>query len=119
MSHKAGAMGRSWHNGKQDDAPGAVGLGLNFDEQWSRAMDIDPKFVFVTGWNEWIAGRYTRWSKYADADCHIPGGLFVDQYTQEYSRDIEPMRGGHGDNYYYQLAARVRQFNCVRALPLA
>lgn len=28
---------------------------------------------------------------------------FIDQYNQEYSRDIEPMKGGHGDNYYYQL----------------
>ncbi len=119
MAHKAGAMGRSWHNGAKDAREGAVDLGLNFDEQWRRALDVDPKFVFVTGWNEWIAGRYTEWSKYKDTDCYHPGGLFVDQYTHEYSRDCEPMRGGHTDTYYYQLASWVRRFKGVRPLPQA
>jgi hypothetical protein len=119
MSHKAGAMGRSWHQGREDRRPGAVDLGLNFQEQWQRALECNPSFIFVTGWNEWIAGRYTQWSKYTDADCYYPGGLFVDEYTQEYSRDCEPMRGGHGDNYYYQLAAWVRRFKGVRERPLA
>ncbi|GMU92479.1 MAG: hypothetical protein AMXMBFR4_15370 [Candidatus Hydrogenedentota bacterium] len=119
MSHKAGAMGRSWHNGAKDPRPEAVGLGLNFEEQWKRALEADPKFVFVTGWNEWVAGRYTQWSTYTDADAYYKGGLFVDQYTQEYSRDCEPMRGGHTDNYYYQLASWVRRFKGVRQHPLA
>ncbi len=114
MSHKRGAMGRSWHEGKLDNRPGTVNLGLNFDEQWRRALAVNPKFVFVTGWNEWIAGRYNEWSSYKDSDCYFPGGLFVDEYTQEYSRDCEPMRGGHRDNYYYQLAAWVRRFKGVR-----
>ncbi len=49
-----------------------------------------------------------------------PGGtFFVDQYNQEYSRDIEPMRGGHGDNYYYQMVAAIRRFKGVRAIPPA
>ncbi|MCL4181007.1 MAG: hypothetical protein KJ072_25090 [Verrucomicrobia bacterium] len=119
MSHRAGAMGRSWHQGGRDARPGAVNLGLNFDEQWSRALEVDPRFVFVTGWNEWIAGSYTEWSKYTDGDCYHPGGLFVDQYTQEYSRDCEPMRGGHTDNYYYQLASWVRRFKGVREPTMA
>ncbi len=119
MSHRAGAMGRSWHGGRRDARPGAVDLGLNFDEQWARALKADPWFVFVTGWNEWTSGRYDRWSTYTDADCRHPGGLFVDQYTQEYSRDVEPMRGGHGDNYYYQLAAWVRRYKGVRERPAA
>jgi hypothetical protein len=119
MSHKTGAMGRSWHEGRKDSRPGAVDLGLNFQEQWQRALEANPKFIFVTGWNEWIAGRYTRWSHYTDAECYYPGGVFVDEYTQEYSRDCEPMRGGHGDDYYYQLAAWVRRFKGVRERPLA
>ena len=82
-------------------------------------MEIDPRFIFVTGWNEWIAGRYAKWSSYTDADCYYPGGLFVDEYTQEYSRDCEPMRGGHGDNYYYQLASWIRKYKGVRERPLA
>ncbi|HQH71189.1 MAG TPA: hypothetical protein PK360_03830, partial [bacterium] len=91
MSHKTGAMGRSWHNGAKDTREGAVNWGLNFDEQWIRTLEVNPKFIFVTGWNEWTAGRYMEWSKYKDTDCYYPGGLFVDEYTQEYSRDCEPM----------------------------
>lgn len=119
MSDKLGAMGRSWHQGARDERAGAVNWGYNFDEQWRRALAVNPRFIFVTGWNEWIAGRYTRWSHYTDADCYYPGGLFVDEYTQEYSRDCEPMRGGHGDNYYYQLAGWGRRFKGVRERPRA
>ncbi|MCC6699442.1 MAG: hypothetical protein IT365_27705 [Candidatus Hydrogenedentes bacterium] len=119
MAHKRGAMGRSWHNGAMDTREGAVNLGLNFEEQWQRAMEVDPQFIFVTGWNEWVAGRYTEWSTYVDEDCYYPGGLFVDQYTQEYSRDCEPMAGGHTDNYYYQLASWVRRFKGARPIPTA
>ena len=119
MSHKQGAMGRSWHQGAKDLRPGAVNLGLNFDEQWRRAAEIDPKFIFVTGWNEWIAGRFMEWSVYTEQDAYFPGGLFVDQYDHEYSRDCEPMAGGHTDNYYYQLAGWVRRFKGVRPLPKA
>ncbi|MCC6487612.1 MAG: hypothetical protein IT364_08945 [Candidatus Hydrogenedentes bacterium] len=119
MAHKRGAMGRSWHNGAKDSREDAVNLGLNFDEQWNRAIEVNPKFIFVTGWNEWVAGRYTEWSTYVDEDCYYPGGLFVDQYTREYSRDCEPMAGGHTDNYYYQLASWVRRFKGVRPIPTA
>lgn len=119
MSHRQGAMGRSWHGGARDKREGAVNLGLNFDEQWRRAVAVDPRFVFVTGWNEWIAGRYTKWHIYTDQDAYFPGGLFVDQYNQEYSRDCEPMAGGHTDNYYYQMAAWIRRYKGVRPQPMA
>jgi hypothetical protein len=104
------ARGRSFHDGREDTAPGAVSRGLNFQEQWKRAFELDPPFVMVTGWNEWIAGRWGQ-----------PGGpiVFVDQYSQEYSRDIEPMRGGHGDNYYCQLVANVRRWKGVPTPPKA
>lgn len=119
MSHRRGAMGRSWHNGAKDPREGAVHLGLNFDEQWRRAIEVDPQFIFVTGWNEWVAGRFTKWHIYTDQDAYFPGGLFVDQYNHEYSRDCEPMAGGHTDNYYYQLASWIRHFKGVRPMPAA
>jgi hypothetical protein len=40
----------------------------------------------------------------------------VDQFSREFSRDIEPMEGGHGDNYYYQLISNIRRFKGVREL---
>jgi hypothetical protein len=93
-----------------ESAPDAVNHGYNFQEQWQRAFDLTPPFVMVTGWNEWIAGRWGQ-----------PGGplVFVDQFDQANSRDIEPMRGGHGDNYYWQLVANVRRFKGAPALPSA
>ena len=104
------ARGRSFHDGARDTAPGALDRGGNFQEQWKRAFELDPPFAMVTGWNEWIAGR---WGK---ADTSVE---FVDQFDREYSRDIEPMKGGHGDNYYYQLAANVRRYKGISAIPKA
>lgn len=104
--------GRSFHEGKQPDAAGTDSTGRNVQEQWSRALRMDPPVVFVTGWNEWIAGRFQHPSGfYGDGPV-----TFVDQFNQEYSRDIEPMHGGHGDLFYYQFAGFVRRFKGVRPL---
>ena len=81
---------------------GAVNYGYNFQEQWERALELDPEFIFITGWNEWMAGRYAEWQGITNA--------FPDEFNQECSRDIEPMKGGHGDNYYYQMVANIRRF---------
>ena len=105
------AQGRSFHHGATDSRPDAVRLGLNVTEQWQRALAEDPRFIFVTGWNEWIAGRFAEFNR-----IKLPV-MFVDQFDHEHSRDIEPMRGGHGDDYYYQFVSFVRQYKGVRALP--
>ena len=104
------ARGRSYHDGRIDPEPDAVKHGYNFQEQWQRAFELDPPFVMVTGWNEWIAGRFGD-----------PGKplVFVDQFTQETSRDIEPMQGGHADHYYWQMVANLRRFRGVPAPPTA
>jgi len=114
MSHKAGARGRSWHDGARDSRPDAVAIGLNIAEQWRRALELDPSFIFITGWNEWVAGRFNKWYKYTGADSYYPDALFVDQYNHEYSRDIEPMAAGHTDSYYYQMVEYIRRFKGVR-----
>lgn len=106
-----GARGRSFHQGATDPRPSAGLHGLNFAEQWERALREDPRFVFVTGWNEWIAGRFAEFN-----GVKLPV-MFVDQFDQEHSRDIEPMRGGHGDNYYYQLAGYLRRYKGARSVP--
>ena len=104
------ARGRSFHDGKQNISPGSVNYGYNFAEQWQRALRLDPPFVMVTGWNEWTAGKYSR-----------PGlpVVFVDQFDEEFSRDIEPVTGLHNDNYYYELVANVRRYKGTLAGPAA
>lgn len=139
--HPLSNIGRSFHDGVQPetdryDVTPDTDKGLYFAEQWSRALEVDPEFVFVTGWNEWTAGQMTRrhedydeemrqWDFFPGANCGKGGrkiemgeSYFIDQYNQEYSRDIEPMKGGHGDNYYYQLMAAVRRYKGV-AEPVA
>lgn len=106
-----GAHGRSWHQGARDTRPGAVRLGLNFEEQWRRALEVDPRVLFITGWNEWIAGRFAEFN-----GVKRPV-MFVDQFDQEHSRDIEPMRGGHGDDYYWQFVSWVRRYKGTRPEP--
>lgn len=101
------ARGRGFHDGKMDVSPDAMSRGANFAEQWRRALELDPPFVMVTGWNEWIAGRFQPMK-------------FVDQFDEQFSRDIEPMKGGHGDNFYYQLVAGIRRYKgCNAVAPVA
>lgn len=113
MSHRDGAMGRSWHKGARDMSANAVAYGHNFAEQWSHALELDPEFVFITGWNEWVAGHFDKWYKYTGKDSYYPDAIFVDQYDHEYSRDVEPMKGGHMDSYYYQMVGSIRRFKGV------
>ncbi len=108
-----GARSRNWHMGANDPRPNAVNEGLNFAEQFERALKEDPQFIFITGWNEWIAGRF---AEFAGVKQPV---MFVDEFNQERSRDIEPMRGGHGDDYYYQMIAFIRRYKGVRKPPAA
>lgn len=80
----------------------AVYYGLNFQQQWDYAIECDPDFIFVTGWNEWLAGRHSEWQGTENA--------FPDQFSAEHSRDIEPCAGELKDYYYYQLVANIRRF---------
>ncbi|MEY3479281.1 MAG: hypothetical protein RIQ71_56 [Verrucomicrobiota bacterium] len=104
------ARGRGFSKGKQDPSIGAIQRGLNFQEQWDYALKIDPKFVMITAWNEWVAGlthsMQTPW-----VQC--------DGFNEEFSRDIEPMKGGFGDNFYYQAVGNIRRFKGVPEIPKA
>ena len=130
--HPTTGIGRSDHGGVEPphDRYGLTpdrAKGLYFGEQWERALTVDPPFVFVTGWNEWIAQRFTAGpSGGGFLGQHIAPGatFFVDEYNEEFSRDIEPMRdtrhgldGGHGDDYYYQLVGFIRRYKGVRPVP--
>jgi hypothetical protein len=72
---------------------------------------VDPEFIFITGWNEWVAGRAEEWQGVTNA--------FPDQFNDYFSRDIEPSRGQLKDHYYYQMVSYIRRFKGTRALPEA
>lgn len=112
-THPISNIGRSYHDGKEPAyTPETTASGAFFAEQWKRVFEVDPEFVFITGWNEWIAMRMTDGASQYMTGKRIQKGdtYFVDQYNEEFSRDIEPMRGGFGDNYYYQMADFIRRY---------
>lgn len=117
-------IGKSFHQGK----PGSISKegvsqktkqGLYFDEQWKRGLKVNPGVIFVAGWNEWIAQRFinradpsarTKAANFLGKPLKPGQTFFVDLYNEEYNRDIDPMKGGYSDNYYYQLVANIRRF---------
>ena len=103
-----GSYGRSFSQRKGFD-PRVDGYlyGWNFQEQWDRAFEVEPELVFITGWNEYIAGQWLP----KDGWTGDPFS-FVDQFDWGHSRDIEPNKGwgDKGDVYYMQLINNVRKF---------
>lgn len=101
---ETGDRSRNWNgtcnlewNGETD----AWRYGYNFARQWQVALEKSPDMVFVTGWNEWISGLGVR----SDGTISL-----IDNANINNSRDIEPMSGGYGDNYYLQMCYYIAQF---------
>ncbi len=89
----------------RDCSENAVLYGANLKEQFEYALEEDPELIFITGWNEWIAGRFDCWQGVVNA--------FPDEFSPEYSRDIEPSAGILKDHYYYQMTDYIRKFKGV------
>ncbi len=105
MSLGQNVIGRTWTSRGYDTRENALLYGACFAEQWENAIAIDPKVVFVTAWNEWVAMRIQNWPAASGYN-----NCFVDQYNAEFSRDCEPSNGVLKDHYYYQLADYIRQY---------
>ena len=106
MSLGENIIGRTWTSRGYDTRENAILYGACLAEQWENAIAVDPKIVFVTAWNEWVAMRIDNWP----ASPEQYQNCFVDQYNAEFSRDCEPSAGILKDHYYYQLVDYVRQF---------
>lgn len=103
--------GRSYRNGSYGNPETDIVHGYNFQEQWDYALKQDVSFIFITGWNEWVAGR---WGSTDDNPEH---SYFCDQASPEYSRDIEPtFTAGIKDNYYMQMIANIRRYKGMNTL---
>jgi len=100
---------RSWHNGVNDPAENAYLYGYNFEEQFEYAYQCNPDIIFITGWNEWFAQRQRKWLT-MEGQPHTDPIILVDNADANNSRDIQPMKGGYGDNYYMQMVQYIRKF---------
>ncbi|MGB5983194.1 MAG: hypothetical protein WBG46_13720 [Nonlabens sp.] len=119
-----GLYGTSRSNGKQPPVnefyvTEITGQGAHFQEQWDRALEVDPQVVMVTQWNEWLAQRFIWDGKlkhkgYAGRPIEKGDTYFVDAFTEEFNRDMAPMKDGHSDNYYYQLVSNIRKFKGIQ-----
>ena len=84
--------------------------GIFMYSQWYHAFKERPKVVSITWWNEWTAQRIPM----SDGKTYH----FTDNYNQEYSRDIEPMKGGHGDQYYLWMKEYIRSYRALEDCPV-
>ncbi len=82
-----------------------------FRAQAGRALEFDPHFVYVDGWNEWTAAIQNQWGQFPIA--------FVDTFDTNDSRDFEPTKGQIKDDYYNLLVDFVRKYKGVRPAPAA
>lgn len=82
-----------------------------FREQTAQALDTDPAFIYIDGWNEYTAIRQREYNGFVNS--------FVDTYDDENSRDFEPSAGALGDDYYLLLCDFIRKYKGVRPAPLA
>ncbi|MGI6135128.1 MAG: hypothetical protein ACOYD8_05600, partial [Petrimonas mucosa] len=106
--------GRSYRNGEMGNPETDIFWGYNFQEQWDYALEQDLPFIFITGWNEWVAGRW------GSTDNNPEHSYFCDQASPEYSRDIEPtLTAGLKDNYYMQMIANIRKYKGMSQIPQA
>ena len=104
MSQGAGTNhGRGFNYTTYQNDEASCEEGTNVEGQWKTVFDNYDKVnnVFVTGWNEWIA------QKMADGTGSV---FFVDTFNEPYSRDMEMMKGGYGDNFYLQFTRNIKKY---------
>ncbi len=106
---------RTYTSKGYDTRENAELYGANFAEQFEYALEVDPEFIFITGWNEWVAIRQESWPP---NDLAIKNA-FADQFSDRASRDVEPTKGRLKDHYYYQMVNYIRQYKGTNKIPAA
>ena len=108
MSDTVGSWGRGYDHKLCYNDDENFRKGINYEQEWETAISEKnkAKYVFVTGWNEWVAGKLKD----------SAGTYFmVDTFNEEFSRDIEPCKNGFGDNVYMQTIRNLRNYKCTQA----
>jgi len=96
--------GRGWDPVQKKNIPENAEKGTFFQSQWDYAIEFDPPVVAVGGWNEWVALK----QPYDGEE------MLCDAASLEFSRDIEPMKGGYEDAFYVQLIMNLRRYKADR-----
>ena len=92
------------------------GRGLFFQSAWDKALKAAPPITLVTGWNEWTASVWDTPGVVMLGRKTVAGqGHIVDEFNPQFNRDLEPMTGDYGDNYFWQFVANVRRLKGMDA----
>ncbi len=124
MTDMQNSHGRGWtpvsYNESRDEWRGRNDhdnwrKGPNFQAQWDTVLNMtaeekkaDARFVFLTGWNEWVAQKI----RISENNYYM-----VDTYNPEYSRDLEPSRSdGMKDYFFLQTVMNIHSDNYNAAI---
>lgn len=108
-----GASDGRYYHSFDSTTPVVIGRegGKTFYTSWQKVFENHPKIAMISSWNEWGAQRVN------DANALCQDKCFTDQYNTEYSEDIEPMIGGHGEQYYQWLIQYVNDYKSHNSCP--
>ncbi len=95
--------GRGYDPIKKVNVSANVAKGSFYQATWDTALKSNASMVFIGEWNEWCSSKQMWDGEY----------MLCDEVNEEYSRDIEPMKGGFGDNFYMQTIQNIRKFKGV------
>ena len=97
-----GNWGRGYDVNTGENKHEDIYRGTFFQSEWEtvHSSDPQPEIIMVTGWNEWIAYKQPYGGEY----------MLCDNVDMEYSRDIEPMKGGYEDAYFIQMINNIRRY---------
>ena len=95
--------GRGWDPIKKNNNKDKVDVGGFFQWQWDNALKVDPDTIFIGGWNEWVALKQPYGDEF----------MLCDAADKEFSRDIEPMKGGYEDAFYIQMIQNIRKYKGI------
>lgn len=115
---KVNTRGRGWsmddYFGIGND-PEKVLQGTCFDYQWDNVYNCEEEVyvVHLSCWNEFVAQKQSAVRSAIHGNAKH--AVFVDTFDEANSRDIEPVKGRLGDNYYNQLVQKLRQFKQTEA----
>ena len=110
---KVNTRGRGWsmddYFGIGND-PEKVLQGACFDYQWDNVFNSKEEVyvVHLSCWNEFVAQKQS--SVHSAIHGNVNHAVFVDTFNEANSRDMEPVKGVLGDNYYNQLVQKLREF---------
>ena len=103
--------------------------GIYYQDRWDEALSVDPDFIYLNDWNEWIALKFSKFHV-DDQTRHIMPRdfsflgrkdntfVFVDQYNEEFNRTLQPTKARSADNYYMQTVQNIRRYKGVRPIPV-